>query len=75
MFSSGMEPDIKKYLLRILNSMSVIVLWMMINATLGIYLGWAMIDDKLRLINIIFYAWLLGSFIFLVYYLFRKWKL
>ena len=74
MLSSGMEPDIKKYLSKLLNSMSVVLLWLLINAMLGIYLEWAFFDDGISLVNIIFYTWFLGSFIFVVYYLIKKWK-
>lgn len=74
MLSSGMEPDIKKYLAKLLNSMSIVLLWLLINAMLGIYLEWAFFDDGISLVNIIFYLWFLGSFIFVVYYLIKKWK-
>ena len=74
MLSSGMEPDIKKYLAKLLNSMSVVLLWLLINAMLGIYLEWAFFDDGISLVNIIFYLCFLGSFIFVVYYLIKKWK-
>ena len=57
MLSSGMEPDIKKYLAKLLNSMSVVLLWLLINAMLGIYLEWAFFDDGISLVNIIFYWW------------------
>ena len=75
MLGSGMEPDIKKYLAKILNSMSVVLLWLLINALLGIYLEWAFFDDGIGLVNIIFYIWFLASFVFIVYYLYKKWKL
>ena len=74
MLSSGMEPDIKKYLAKLLNSMSMVLLWLLINAMLGIYLEWAFFDDGIRLVNIIFYVWFLASFVFVIYYLYKKWK-
>ena len=74
MLSSGMEPDIKKYLAKLLNSMSIVLLWLLINAMLGIYLEWAFFDDGISRVNIIFYLWFLASFIFVVYYLIKKWK-
>ena len=74
MLSSGMEPDIKKYLAKLLNSMSIVLLWLLINAMLGIYLEWAFFDDGIRLVNIIFYVWFLASFVFVIYYLYKKWK-
>ncbi len=74
MLSSGMEPDIKKYLAKLLNSMSVVLLWLLINALSGIYLEWAFFDERISLVNIIFYVWFLASFVFLIYYLYKKWK-
>ena len=69
-----MEPDIKEFLSKIINSISVILLWMIINLFLGIYKGWAVINSKLSIYNIIFYIWFLASLIFLFYYLYKKWK-
>lgn len=74
MLGSGMEPDIKKYLAKLLNSMSIVLIWLLINAMLGIYLEWAFFNDGIQLVNIIFYIWFLASFIFLLYYLYKQWK-
>ena len=54
--------------------MSIVLLWLLINEMLGIYLEWAFFDDGISLVNIIFYLWFLASFIFVVYYLIKKWK-
>ena len=72
MLGSGMEPDIKKYLAKLLNSMSIVLIWLLINAMLGIYLEWAFFNDGIQLVNIIFYIWFLASFIFLLYYLYKQ---
>ena len=74
MLGSGMEPDIKKYLAKLLNSMSIVLIWLLINAMLGIYLEWAFFNDGIQLVNIIFYICFLASFIFLLYYLYKQWK-
>ena len=74
MLGSGMEPDIKKYLAKLLNSMSIVLIWLLINAMLRIYLELAFFNDCIQLVNIIFYVWFLASFIFLLYYLYKQWK-
>lgn len=74
MLNSGMEPDIKKFLLKIFNSMAVVAVWFMINATLGIYLGLGIINSSFTITHTLFYAWFLLSLALLILYLYRKWK-
>ena len=71
---SEMEPDIKSYLSRILSSISMTILWLLINSTVGIGLNYAFFENKPSLANFIFYAWLLLSLFLLVLYLRKKWK-
>ena len=69
-----MEPDIKEFLLRIVQTISVGILWLLVNMCLGIYLGFAFFEDHPTLGNYIFYALFLASFALLIYYLRKKWK-
>jgi hypothetical protein len=71
---SEMEPDIKNFLSKVLSSLSMSLLWMLINTTVGIAFNYAFFDNKPSLGNYIFYAWFLASLVFLVVYLKKKWK-
>jgi ABC-type glycerol-3-phosphate transport system permease component len=70
----GMEPDTKKYLLKVLNSLFVGLLWLSLNVLGGLYLGYGIIDKKLSLYNIFFFVWFLLSLLALLYYYYRTWK-
>lgn len=70
----GWAPEIKKFFKRIMNSISITLLWLMIMATTGLYFGLAFSNGKPVIYTIIFYIGLTGSFVWLVVYLFRTWK-
>jgi len=71
-----MDPGVSEYLKRILNTISFTVLWMAINSTAGIMYQFAYLQEGvgIKVENIIFYLWLVLSFIALLYYLIRLWK-
>ncbi len=69
-----MEPEVKAFLLMIVNSISMAMLWLLANMTVGIYFNYAFFDESPSLSNIIFYLFLITSFIFLFLYLRKKWK-
>ena len=71
---SEMEPEVGKYLRKILSSISMITLWMLINSSIGIGLNYAFFENKPSVANYIFYAWFLLSLALLAKYLYRKWK-
>ena len=69
-----MEPDVKAFLIKIMQSLSVCLLWLLINMSIGIYYGLAFFEHRPSTGNLVYYACLLGSFIFLIRYLRKKWK-
>lgn len=71
---SNPEPDVKKFLTRIINSLAIGLLWLLINSTIGIGLNFAFFEGSPTVGNYIFYAWFLISLFFLIIYYRRKWK-
>ena len=71
---SEMEPDIKNFLSRVLSSLSVSLLWLLVNSTIGIGFNYGFFENKPSLANYLFYIWFLISLYFLVMYLIKKWK-
>ena len=69
-----MEPDVKEFLLRIVQTISMSIVWLLINMSVGIYAGLAFFDDKPSIGNYIFYVWFIASFILLIFYFRKKWK-
>ncbi|MEO6456298.1 MAG: hypothetical protein ABIN97_19635 [Ginsengibacter sp.] len=71
---SNMETETRDFLVKIATSLSVGLLWMLINTTIGIAFNLAFFDSKPGIGNYIFYVWFIGSFIALVIYYRKKWK-
>lgn len=69
-----MEPEVKAFLLLIVQSLSMAMLWMMVNMTAGIYFNLAFVDDRVTIWNIIYYIFFLITFVLLINYLRKKWK-
>ena len=69
-----MEPGVRKYLIRIVNTISIFLLWMAVNSCAGIMYGAAYLESSFTTTNVIFYTWLLLSTGLLFWYLYNKWK-
>lgn len=69
-----MEPEVRAYLIRIVNTISMSLLWMIINTTAGIKFGYAYWEKHFTLGNTVFYAWLIISFIVIIWYMKRLWS-
>ncbi|HEX5025422.1 MAG TPA: hypothetical protein VFV68_09120 [Agriterribacter sp.] len=72
--SNGMEPEIKKMLMKIVQVISMLTLWAMITIFFGLYLEWAMIRGSFNVFNVIFYVWFVISLTALIYFFYRVWK-
>jgi hypothetical protein len=67
-----MDPQVREFMQRIVWSLSSALLWLMINAVAGLKYELALFDASHRLGTIVFYCWLIGSFMGLLF-LFRRW--
>lgn len=62
------------YFVKILQSISWLVLWMLIQLFVGVYLNYAFFDSSPTWINIVYYIFLLGSGYFVLRIIRKKWK-
>ncbi len=69
-----MEPDIKAFLVLVMQSVATTLLWMLINMTLGIYFNLGFPEGKLTVWNILYYLFFAVTFWALLRYLRRRWK-
>ena len=69
-----MEPGVRQYLIRILNTLSIGVLWMAINSTLGIMYDFAFVHEKISIGNILFYIWFILSLGAFLWWVIRLWS-
>lgn len=69
-----MEPDVRLFLLTIVQTISMGMVWLLLNMTFGIYYGYAFFDDSPSLGNFIYGGFFLISLVLLIIYLKKKWK-
>jgi len=69
-----MEPDVKAFLLLIIQTLSMGLLWLLVNMTAGIYFDLGFFEGNPSIWNILYYIFLLGSLALLIMYLRKKWK-
>jgi len=69
-----MEPGIKEFFRRLSLSIGLCIIWAAINIVIGVKLGYAFFEDKIQTDNIVFYIWVLLSFMGLLWLYIRIWK-
>ncbi len=69
-----MEPGIREFFKRLVTSISLLVLWMIINVTIGIKYNLGFYDDAIQWYNIVFYVWLAISFSALMWAYKKIWR-
>lgn len=68
------EDDIRGFLVLIVQTLSMIILFIMVNLTLGLFFNLAFFEGNIGLKNILYYLFLLGSLIFVARYIHKKWS-
>lgn len=70
----GMEDDTRLFLITIMQTVSLLILWLLINIFVGLYLQFGLFDSRPSLKNIIYYAvFIIGCF-FLFKHVKKKWS-
>jgi hypothetical protein len=69
-----MEDEIRAFLIRVLQTISMTLLWMLTHSLVGITWGYLFWGDHQPLHHIIYYVLLAASGAWVLYYLLRKWK-
>lgn len=70
----GWDPDVKKFLVKVLNSISLVLMWMIACATAGIYFELGYTSGKPVINALIFYSVMAITLFFLVRYLIQLWN-
>jgi hypothetical protein len=71
---SSMEPDAADFLKRIVWSVTLVLVYMLILLTAGIYGNWFFFYDSPTMGNYIFYGWVLMSTAGMIFLLIKLWK-
>lgn len=69
-----MEPEVKAFLKLIVQCLSMLILWMLVNTYFGIKLGLLFLDEKITWWNGLYYACMVASFVWVLFYIRKKWK-
>lgn len=71
----GYENNTRTFLIMIVQSISIILLWMILNVLVGIYLGYGFFEGSPNWQNIVYYVLFCISLFFLIRHIKRKWGL
>ena len=69
-----MEPEVRRFLKKIVLSLSLGLMWLIINLGVGIYAGFMVPEHGVTIGNIVFYIWMGLSLAGLLWYLLKLWK-
>lgn len=69
-----MEPGVKEYLVRILNTIAFVGLCLMLNITAGLKYELAFVEEKIQWKNVAFYIFFLISIIAMTIYVIKLWR-
>lgn len=70
----GWDPEVKKYLKKIIQTISFGLLWLMTGVTAGIYFELGSSNGKPVIYTILFYTGMLIGLLLLIRYLYSTWK-
>jgi hypothetical protein len=71
----GIEDETRDFLILIVQTISTVILWMMISMLFGIYLKFGLFENAPTFKNYIFYILFLTSLFFMIRYFAKRWKL
>ena len=70
----GMEDDTRLFLVTIMQTVSLLILWLLINIFVGLYLKFGLFEDQPSTKNILYYiVFIIGCF-FLFKHIKKKWS-
>lgn len=69
-----MEPEVIAFLKRVALSIFIAFGWLAVNTVVGIRFNLAFVETSWTAGNVLFYIWLVGSFVLMLVYFVRMWK-
>ena len=73
-YNRGMDPEIKRYFRKIMNSFSLALLWLLSITTVGLFFNLGIVHRGIQWYNIVFYVFAAASFVGLMRYYYRVWN-
>ena len=69
-----MEEDASRLLIKVVKTISIVIVWLMLTMVVGIYFGWFFYYDTPTAGNIICYVFNLATLVLTLWYLGRLWR-
>lgn len=69
-----MEDETVQFLKRIAESIGILILWMLVQITFGIYKNYGFFEHQPSWQNIVYYIFFIGTCVLLYAHLKKKWK-
>ena len=73
-YSQGIDPQVKRYFKRIINSFSVASVWLLSVSTAGLFFKLAIVRNGIQWYNVVYYVLSLATLILLLVYLYKTWS-
>ena len=70
----GLDPALKRYFKKIINSFSFFLMWMLSVSTAGFYFRLATVEGSMRWYNIAFYVTAFLLLLLFLRFLYRTWR-
>ena len=69
-----MEEDASRLLIKVVKTISTVIVWLMLTMVVGIYFGWFFYYDTPTVGNIICYVFNAATLVLMLWYLWKLWK-
>lgn len=73
-YDRGMDPEVKRYFVKIVNSFSAGLVWLLTVVTAGLFFHLGLVENGWHWQNVVFYALSVFSFVLLLRYFYRLWR-
>lgn len=73
-YNQGWDPEVKRYLKKVMSSFVIGALWLLLVSTLGLAFRLAIVHDGVRWYNLLFYGIFGVSLLLLLFYYYRSWR-
>jgi len=71
----GMEDDTRAFFIKILQTISIVLIWMMANIFIGFYKDYAFFEHRPNWTNYLYYTFAAITLVLLIIHVKRKWRL
>lgn len=68
------EDDIRGFFVMMVQTLAMLILFILVNITLGLFFKLAFFEESIGIKNILFYLFFIVSLIYVARYIYKKWN-